>query len=1353
MKTNTIQTIRKVTHRLAALLALVAAPSAFAASQIWSNAPTSSAWVTGANWIGNAAPGGINLTGTTLNNDVATFNTPLAGGIGGAGNPIIVDDATVAAARSRHLGGLTFDGVDCGPYVIYSPSVATLPAAGIPATGILFVSHNQTTRINAAVTNSQTILVPMRVRLPNSTAGQYNLVNDSTNPAANLIINTIIHDGANTRATTFNLRGSNTGNNMVTNLSEGAGNATGGFTKTGTGTWMIAGTSVFPAASPLNINEGTLAVLVPDAFGAATTATVTNSTLRFDGVTLNQASLNLRNGGNMQANGTVSVNGVAVGNQAGTTATLSTLNASDVFTVGTFLGGASLVTGGAADTVLNTAGPGTLVFGQANTYIGKWSFNAATNQITNPSALGTGANANVGAGAIFDLTVLGAGVFTPTTSGFGGSGTGTTVGTTAATVVADAGGTLDLATKNINLTFNPASASGDLTRPSLYIAQGTLALGGNTFFINNTGAPLGVGTYRLVEAASSITSGGGYAALVSGNGLVASAAAAIVVSGGNVDLVVTIYFPKNLVWSGTGADWDLATTSDWLDGVTPSVFNNSDNVTFNSVGSANPSVNLVGTLAPATVTVDTSANDYTFAGSGQIAGTASLTKQSAGVLTLQMANTYAGGTVVNNGTVRIGANNAISAVGSGDVTVNSPGVIDLNGFNNTVNGLLGNGTIDNQSGGASVLTVGNNDDGGTFSGVLANTSGTLALTKIGTGQVTLTAANTYTGPTVVSAGTLQVQHANALGSGASTVAVNGGNLRTTTSINVNSLTGAQGTSVANATGAGATIITHTGTGDYTGIISDGASGTVGVYIPSGSLRLNANNTYSGGTVVASGATLAVGVINPGGSGVPGTGGITASNNAIVSLPTSVSTSSQVPNNITNVDANGTVYFSSIGQANSFNGQFVGGANSTNVFSGPMSIGGNLSFANFLGTVVVSNGASVRLFTGVGIDGGGDNTIFQVEGNLFSRDVRNNRLGALSGSGSIGNASFATPGNYPTMIIGAKNLSTTFSGIVGASNSIVKVGSGNLTLNGISYSTNIVTLPDPFEPTNIVSFTLQSSRIGYIGSTTVSNGTLTIVAPNNLTNSASITLAGGTLDATQIGYATNQTTLDYNSVEQATNTVVVTSGVVEILDGQSLNGQGSLLGSVTTAPTSTMNVGNPLGTLAISGSISLNGTVNMDLNRSNLAQNSDRITAASFSGSGAVLNVTNVGPTLVSGTVFQLFSGAVSAFATVNLPATDVTGQIAYTWQNNLAANGTITLVTGLNPTPTPITSVVNGSNLELSWPLDHTGWTLQAQTNALTVGITANWFNVGGSTATNQMFMPIVPGNPTVFYRLNLVLP
>jgi hypothetical protein len=69
--------------------------------------------------------------------------------------------------------------------------------------------------------------------------------------------------------------------------------------------------------------------------------------------------------------------------------------------------------------------------------------------------------------------------------------------------------------------------------------------------------------------------------------------------------------------------------------------------------------------------------------------------------------------------------------------------------------------------------------------------------------------------------------------------------------------------------------------------------------------------------------------------------------------------------------------------------------------------------------------------------------------------------------------------------------------------------------------------------------------------------------------------------------------------------------------------------------------------------------------------------------------------------------------------------------------------------PTNITAVVAGGNsLQLSWPVDHKGWSLQAQTNSTDIGLGTNWFMVPGSGAVNEMTMPIDPANGSVFFRL-----
>src|SRR3989449_10872235 len=74
--------------------------------------------------------------------------------------------------------------------------------------------------------------------------------------------------------------------------------------------------------------------------------------------------------------------------------------------------------------------------------------------------------------------------------------------------------------------------------------------------------------------------------------------------------------------------------------------------------------------------------------------------------------------------------------------------------------------------GAVVLTAGGNNSSTTFSGVMQNGSGTVALAKTGTGTLTWSGVNTYSGTTTVSAGVLDVQNNSSLGTtaGATTVA-------------------------------------------------------------------------------------------------------------------------------------------------------------------------------------------------------------------------------------------------------------------------------------------------------------------------------------------------------------------------------------------------------------------------------------------------------------------------------------------------------------------------------------------------------------------------------------------------------
>jgi len=59
-----------------------------------------------------------------------------------------------------------------------------------------------------------------------------------------------------------------------------------------------------------------------------------------------------------------------------------------------------------------------------------------------------------------------------------------------------------------------------------------------------------------------------------------------------------------------------------------------------------------------------------------------------------------------------------------------------------------------------------------------------------------------------------------------------------------------------------------------------------------------------------------------------------------------------------------------------------------------------------------------------------------------------------------------------------------------------------------------------------------------------------------------------------------------------------------------------------------------------------------------------------------------------------------------------------------------------------------GNLLQVNWPADHTGWRLEMQSNPIGEGLGTNWVDVTGANATNQISIPINPGNGSVFFRL-----
>jgi autotransporter-associated beta strand protein len=131
-------------------------------------------------------------------------------------------------------------------------------------------------------------------------------------------------------------------------------------------------------------------------------------------------------------------------------------------------------------------------------------------------------------------------------------------------------------------------------------------------------------------------------------------------------LVSVVYIPQNLVWVGNGASnpWDTTNTADWFNGNDLVTFHAMDNVTFDDTGSVSPAVNIASAaVSPGNLTVAADQN-YTFNG-GAINGAGSLTKSGLGTLTVNNANGFTGGTVIQNGSVMIGPGGSL---GTGAIT-------------------------------------------------------------------------------------------------------------------------------------------------------------------------------------------------------------------------------------------------------------------------------------------------------------------------------------------------------------------------------------------------------------------------------------------------------------------------------------------------------------------------------------------------------------------------------------------------------------------------------------------------------------------------------------------------------------
>ena len=568
---------------------------------------------------------------------------------------------------------------------------------------------------------------------------------------------------------------------------------------------------------------------------------------------------------------------------------------------------------------------------------------------------------------------------------------------------------------------------------------------------------------------------------------------------------------------------------------------------------------------------------HSFAVSQILSGTGGLSKTGAGTLVLNGNNTFSGGVTINGGTLSVG-----SDANLGDAA----GALNFNGGTLRITGTTFGSTARAINWGASGGGFDIADAAHSFA-VSQILSGTGGLAKTGNGTLILNGNNTFSGGVTINGGTISAGHNNALGTGTFTV------LGSTLDI-------ADGVTISNAANLKANLdISVDGccsVGTYAGNIS--STGDFGMKkIGAGTLVLSGTNTYTGGTRVTEGVLqlgddaakgsivgtvrvvddlAAFSIVNADTSGITrivnngwtrffndtnaGTARITNNYFAFFFDNSSAGTAA-----ITN---NGLLAFGDgSGAANatitnnlylSFSGTSTAGAaiitNRGGGLFGGLSFSGNSTAGN--ATITTRSGAET-FFEG-NADGGNARFITRAGGVVdFSASSGPSGDGRIS-AGSIEGAGTYYIGGGNTLTVGGNNRSTEVSGEIandcgcGAGDgSLVKVGTGTLTLSGINT---------------------------YRGGTTVREGVVSVGTEANLGDTAgALTLDGGMLRVTGHTFGSTVRAINLGShgggfdIVRATHTFAVS---------QILSGSGGLLKTGA-------------GTLELTGNNSFSGGVTIN----------------------------------------------------------------------------------------------------------------------------------------------------------------
>lgn len=975
----------------------------------------------------------------------------------------------------------------------------------------------------------------------------------------------------------------------------------------------------------------------------------------------------------------------------------------------------ALTSGGAS---LTKIGNGSLTLSGANTYSGN-TIVGGGELITTTESTGEGTY-EVTNGATLDVQVLSSGAqLSMSDLTLGASGTDT------ATLQIDTQATGNPTQAPINV-FGTLAVSGTI---NVQLSGTALSVGSSIPLISYSGESIG-GTLNLITPPRiTATLSDNNAGLISAN--ITSAESSIEWLGGvagNWD----INDSANTIWQGI--------VSHNLDYYEQTIGGN-DAVTFDDNATGTTAVNLTTTLSPAAITVNNSAKSYTFAGGGAIAGTGSLAKQGIGTLTIATTNSFSGGTTIGGGVVDVQASGALGA-GGANVTGNGAALqVDGNGLS-LGNALTLNGT--GIAGGGALLNLANNNictGAITLSGPaqINSTAGTLtlnssmpitggfgltvagngntaissviatgagSLTMIGSGVLTNSATNTFTGGVNLNAGTLTVNATETAGTSgplgkSGTISFNGGTLQ----------------------------YSSADTADYSPRISGAAGQQYNIDVPSGLTVTYASPLTSAGcTFVKSDAgTLTLSATNTFTGPITVTGGTFRANNS----------NSFNGQTITETVDGAEIYHAGTGTyTGNYNIIGFGGDEGDPANSHLGALRMATAGVNLTGTITVTGNAGI---TSRGSGTTGDTIAGQITGNY---SLQFNRT-TTSSSASTGTIILLNTGNNwtgdttiadGTLKLGASgvipngpgfgNIVFTNAGVEfnpGIAPSEFDLGGFNQTINGLSNS--------PAVPGDDLVLLIITNSSATPATLTVGNNNVNGSFAGSITGGSALALAkigAGTLVLAGTNTYTGNTTVSDGTLV-VNGSLAATSVTVE--PGATLAGSGSLGNNVAINSGGTLAPGSAgtIGTLTESGGIvSLAGTTLMKLNIAGGAATNDMLVGNSII-YGGTLTVTNIGPALAAGDTFQLFSTAFpsSAFTVTNLPALSA----GLVWTNS--APGTLSVISVAAPiSKLAITGfslsggtnlVINGTNLGVGT------YYLLASTNVATP--LSNWTAV----ATNSV--------------------